>query len=152
MGFWAWLKAAASVFGISLLPVLELKAAIPLGIAMGLPLWQTFVIAVIGSTLPSPFIFLLLRSFIVWCKKTRLGKKLADYIEHNIEKKSGRVRKYSLLGLFVFVAIPLPGTGVWTGSSIATVLDLRLKHALPVIFLGNCVAGILMLCLGIIVL
>ncbi len=143
-----WLKAALTVLGMSMLPVLELKASIPMGLAMGLPLWETFLIAVIGSSLPVPFILLLLRPFFRWCKGRKFFHDFAEKLEARFKRKSGGVRRYSLLGLFVFVAIPLPTTGVWTGSGIAAMLDLRIKHALPVIVLGNCIAGLLMLLFG----
>ena len=148
MVFSEWLRAAGTVFGMSMLPVLELKASIPAGLAMGLPLWETFIIAVAGSCVPVPFILLLLRPFFRWCKGRAFFHKLAEKLEGRFEQKSGSVRKYSLLGLFIFVAIPLPTTGVWTGSGIAAMLNLRIKHALPVIILGNAVAGLLMLLFG----
>lgn len=148
MAFLEWLKVAGTVFGTSMLPVLELKASIPLGLALGFPLWETFIIAILGSSLPVPFILLLLRPFFRWCKGRPFFSNIAEKLESRFNKKSAGIRKYSLLGLFIFVAIPLPGTGVWTGSGIAAMLDLRIKHALPVIILGNCVAGLLMLLLG----
>ena len=148
MDFVEWLKSVGTVFGMSMLPVLELKASIPAGLAMGLQLWETFLIALVGSCVPVPFILLLLRPFFKWCKGRPFFHKLADKLEGRFEKKSGSIRKYSLLGLFIFVAIPLPTTGVWTGSGIAAMLNLRIKHALPVIILGNTVAGLLMLLFG----
>ena len=148
MGFSQWLYAAGTVFGMSMLPVLELKASIPAGLAMGLPLWETFLIALAGSCVPVPFILLLLRPFFKWCKGRPFFSKLAEKLEGRFEQKSSGVRKYSLLGLFLFVAIPLPTTGVWTGCGIAAMLNLRIKRVLPVIILGNAVAGLLMLLLG----
>ena len=148
MPFPEWLRAAGTVVGMSALTVLELKASIPVGLAMGLPLWETFLIAVIGSTIPVPFILLLLRPFFRWCKGRPFFHGIAEKLEGRFRKKASGVRKYSLLGLFLFVAVPLPGTGVWTGSGIAAMLDIRIAHALPVIVLGNCVAGLLMLLLG----
>ena len=131
-----------------MLPVLEVKAAIPVGLAMGLPLWETFFIALLGSCIPVPFILLLLRPFFHWCKGRPFFHRLAEKLEGRFQKKSGGVRRYSLLGLFLFVAIPLPTTGVWTGSGIAAMLDLRIRHALPVIVAGNAVAALLMLAFG----
>ena len=148
MLFTEWLKAAGMVFGMSMLPVLELKASIPAGLAMGLPLWETFLIALAGSCVPVPFILLLLRPFFKWCKGRPFFHKLADKLQKRFDERSDTIRKYSLLGLFIFVAIPLPTTGVWTGSGIAAMLNLRIKHALPVIILGNCIAGLLMLLFG----
>ena len=115
---------------------------------MGLPLWETFFIALLGSCIPVPFILLLLRPFFHWCKGRPFFHRLAEKLEGRFQKKSGGVRRYSLLGLFLFVAIPLPTTGVWTGSGIAAMLDLRIRHALPVIVAGNAVAALLMLAFG----
>lgn len=143
-----WLRAAGTVLGMSMLPVLEVKAAIPMGLAMGLPLWETFFIALLGSCIPVPFILLLLRPFFHWCKGRPFFHRLAEKLEGRFQKKSSGVRRYSLLGLFLFVAIPLPTTGVWTGSGIAAMLDLRIRHALPIIVAGNAVAALLMLAFG----
>lgn len=143
-----WLRAAGTVLCMSMLPVLEVKAAIPMGLAMGLPLWETFFIALLGSCIPVPFILLLLRPFFHWCKGRPFFHRLAEKLEGRFRKKSSGVRRYSLLGLFLFVAIPLPTTGVWTGSGIAAMLDLRIRHALPIIVAGNAVAALLMLAFG----
>ena len=143
-----WMRGALTVFGVSMLPVFEVKAAIPLGLSMGLPFMQTFLIALFGSILPSPFILLLLRPFFKWCRGKPFFKTLADKLEARFQKKARSVYKYQLLGLFLFVAIPLPGTGVWTGSGIAAMMDIRIRRALPIILLGNFVASSLMLLLG----
>jgi uncharacterized membrane protein len=82
-----------------------------------------------------------------WLSRLAFLKPAVTWIERHADKKGNQVRKYSLLGLFILVAIPLPGTGVWTGSLVAAVLDLRIKHALPVIFLGNIVASFCILLL-----
>ena len=154
MDFSQWLQAAATVFGVSMLPVLELKAAIPLGLAMGLPLWETFLIALLGSSLPVPLILFFLRPVFRYLRRFRFFARFADWFERHTHKRSKSVTKYrgySLLGLFVFVAIPLPTTGVWTGSAIASFLNLRILYAFPTILLGNAVAGLLMLCFVIII-
>ena len=144
MLFLDWLRAAGTVLGMSMLPVLEVKAAIPVGLAMGLPLWETFFIALLGSCIPVPFILLLLRPFFHWCKGRPFFHRLAEKLEGRFQKKSGGVRRYSLLGLFLFVAVPLPGTGVWTGSAIATLLKMNKKQAALAIFLGNVAACLIM--------
>jgi len=154
MAFSQWLRAALSVFGVSMLPVLELKASIPLGISLGLPLWETFLIALFGSTLPVPFLLLFLRPVFRRLRRYAWFARFADWFEARTQKKTdsllSRYRGWSLLGLFMFVAVPLPTTGVWTGSAIASALDLRIAYALPVILVGNAVAGLLMLSLGMI--
>lgn len=154
MALTSWLKAAMNVFFVSMLPVLELKAAIPLGLTLGLPLWQTFLIALAGSTLPVPFLLLFLRPLFQWMRRYSRFAKFAAWFDARTRKKTDsllrRYRGFNLLGLFLFVAIPLPTTGIWTGSAIASALDLRIAYAFPVILLGNAVAGLLMILLGII--
>ena len=136
-----------TVFFMSMLPIVELKGSIPVGVAMGIPLWEAFLIAWLASAVPVPFILLFLRPLIRYMKSTKPFRKFANWLEARTRRKpeKGVIRKYRLLGLFLFVAIPLPGTGVWTGSMIAALLDLRISHALPVILFGNLVAGLLML-------
>ncbi|MEZ4358151.1 MAG: small multi-drug export protein [Eubacteriales bacterium] len=142
--FWQYLI----VMGLSATPILELKASIPFGvITYGIPVLTCFIIAILGAIIPAPFVILFVRKvldFFAECKIKPLNK-LGHFIHCHTEKKAAKVRAGSLFTLFIFVAIPLPGTGVWTGSLIAGLLDLKLKHALPTIFLGNIVAGILML-------
>lgn len=138
-----------SVMLLAMAPVIELKGAMPVGIALGLGVWETFAAALIGSCLPSPVIILCIRKLLAWmsnCKYT-FFHRIAGFLNRKIEK--GQQNRFfqtsALLGLFVFVAIPLPTTGVWTGSMIAGVLNLRMKSALPAIVLGNTVAGLIVL-------
>ena len=128
-----------------MVPILEVKAAIPIGTAMGLPLWDSFIVAVLGGLVPCPFIILFSRKMISWLKTTAILGWFGSFMERHVDQKADKVRKYSLLGLFVLVAAPLPGTGVWTGSLVAALLDLRLKHAVPVILLGNIVCSLCIL-------
>jgi uncharacterized membrane protein len=127
---------------VSMVPMIELRAAIPLGCGMGLPAWQVYVAAVVGNMIPVPFIVLFIRRIFAFLRKhwQKLGG-LVDRIEARAMKKSGRVRQFEILGLMLFVAIPLPGTGAWTGSLIAALLDIRLKRSIPVILLGVLIAG-----------
>lgn len=134
-----------SVFIISMIPVLELRAAIPIGVGMGLPWYISFLLSVAGNCLPIPFIIYLVRPLFGFLRETKLFNKVVDWLEHRTEKKSASLVKYSAWGLFIFVAIPLPGTGAWTGAMIAGLLDMREKYALPAIFGGVIVAGILTL-------
>lgn len=138
-----------SVMVIAMAPVIELKGAMPIGLALGLGVWETFTAALIGSCLPSPVLILIIRKFLEWaggCKIEFLNK-FATFLDHKIQKGMSKdtFKRSALLGLFIFVAIPLPTTGVWTGSMIAGVLKLRMKYALPVIILGNTVAGLIVL-------
>lgn len=126
---------------MSMVPVIELRGAIPAGIAMGLsPLWST-VLSIIGSTIPIPFILLGLRPLLNILKKVKWMRRIIDRTTVRALRKSDRVIKYGFWGLIVFVGIPLPGTGVWTGSLLAVLLDLRIKRAFPAILIGNIIAG-----------
>ena len=133
-----------SVFFISMVPLIELRGAIPVGVGLGLPLWQVYVIAIIGNMLPVPFIILFIRPIFKWMtrKSEKLGR-LVTKLEARAEGKWDQVHKYQFFGLAVFVGIPLPGTGAWTGALIAAVMDMRLRTALPSIALGVVIAGLL---------
>ena len=109
---------------------------------MGLPAWQVFLAAVVGNMLPVPFIVLFIRRIFAFLRKHwKKLNGLIDRIEARAMKKSDKVRQFEILGLMLFVAIPLPGTGAWTGSLIAALLDIRLKRSIPTIFLGVLIAG-----------
>ena len=130
----------------SMLPIIELRGAIPLGAGFGLPWWQTYIIAVIGNMLPVPFILLFIRKILAWMHTTKYFKGIAQWLEKKAHSKSDRVLRYASLGLVLFVGIPLPGTGAWTGALIASLLDMRMKYSLPAIFAGVCLAGVIMCC------
>ncbi len=132
-----------------MLPVLELKAAIPVGMAIfGMDLWLAFFLAYIGSCLPAPLIIRLLKPIMRWIRHVKFLRKFFDKVVDSSLKRANQIRKYSLWGLFIFVAIPLPGTGVWTGSVISSAFDLRIIKATPVIWVGNLVAGLAILFLS----
>ena len=141
------------VLFVSMLPVIEVKGAIPLGIARGLQPAATFLTALVGSCLPAPFVILLFKPFLKWLRSLpfKICRAFADWTERHALKRKGKISNTSLIFLFIFVAIPLPGTGVWTGSMIAALLDIRLKRAIPAIWLGNVVASLLLLALGVVV-
>ena len=128
-----------------MVPMIELRASIPMGCGMGLPAWQVYIAAVLGNMIPVPFIVLFIRRVFEFLRKHWAGLgRLVDRIEARALKKSGRVRQFEILGLMLFVAIPLPGTGAWTGGLIAALLDIRLKRSIPTIFLGVLIAGAIM--------
>ena len=105
-------------------------------------LWvEAFVICYIGNLLPIPFILLFIRRIINYFKKTRLLRGFAEWLERKSEKNREKVTRYEVLGLLLFVAIPLPGTGAWTGALVAAMLDMRMKKSFPVIALGVLIAG-----------
>lgn len=134
-----------SVLGIAMLPVFELRGAVPYGVAMDLPLLSVLAVSVIGNMIPVPFIILFIRQIFAWMKKksTRL-RTIAEKLEARAQEKGDILVKYETLGLFILVAIPLPGTGAWTGSLVAALFDLRMKNALPAIFFGVVAAGLIM--------
>lgn len=134
------------VLGIAALPVLELRGAIPYGVANGLPYLVVLAVSVIGNMLPVPFIILFVRKIFDWMKKkSKFLAGIAEKLEKRAENKMDVIEKYEMLGLFILVAIPLPGTGAWTGSLISALLGLRLKNAFPMILLGVLTAGVIMM-------
>ena len=133
-----------SVFGLAMIPVFELRGAIPVGVAAGLPFWMVFLTALLGNLLPVPFLILFTRRVFEWLRtKSALLERFVSRLERKAATKEDLLKKYELLGLCILVAIPLPGTGAWTGSLVAAVFDIRLKHAFPAIALGVLIAGII---------
>ncbi len=131
-------------FLISMVPVIELRGAIPIGVAAGLDFWVAIPIAIIGNLLPVPFIIIFIRKIFEWMRK--ISPKLDGLVtrlEKRAESKAPTVRKYAFWGLFIFVAIPLPGTGAWNCALIDSMLDMRLKRAFPSISLGVLTAGVI---------
>ena len=126
---------------IAAVPVVELRGAIPAGIAAGLNPWLAYGLAVMGNLLPVPFLILLIRPVFDWLRRHPFFAPKIDALERRAHLKGRLVRKYRLLGLALFVALPLPGTGAWTGALVAAFLDIRLRHALPAITLGVLAAG-----------
>lgn len=124
-------------FLISMVPVLELRAAIPAGVIAGLPIPVALLVSVIGNLVPIPFIILFIRKIFKWMqsKSERLAR-IVKHFEDKAESKKEQVLKYQFWGLMIFVAIPLPGTGAWTGALIAAMLDMQLKRAFPSIAMG----------------
>ncbi|MBQ4592132.1 MAG: small multi-drug export protein [Clostridia bacterium] len=134
-----------SVLGMAALPVVELRGAVPYGVALDLPLLSVLTVSVIGNMLPVPFIMLFIRQIFAWMKtKSRRLRALAEKLEARAQAKGDLLVKYETLGLFILVAIPLPGTGAWTGSLIAALFNLRIRHAVPTIFFGVVTAGLIM--------
>ncbi len=129
-------------FVVSMLPLIELRGAIPIGVAMGLRPVVALVISIVGNILPIPFIVLFIRRIFEWMqKKSPRLARIADKLEAKALSKRNTLYKGEIIGLFLFVAIPLPGTGAWTGALIAAVLNIRLRVALPAIIAGVLTAG-----------
>lgn len=128
---------------ISMLPLIELKGSIPIGLMMGISSLKTYLISFIGSTLPAIPILLWITPIFEWMKKKEKFKKYAVWAESRADRKKDQVVKYQYLGLLLFVAIPLPGTGVWMGSLIASLLGLNRLKSLLIIVFGNSIAGLI---------
>lgn len=143
-----FLSVELTVMLTATLPVIELKGAIPVGISLGLSPLHSFVLSFIGSIIPVPFILFTIRHIFNYLKRTAVFERIVNKITDRSMAKSGKIQKYGAWGLFIFVAIPLPGTGVWTGSLIAAMLDMRFKWAFPAIVVGNLIAGILIMALS----
>ena len=129
---------------ISMIPVIELRGAIPIGVSLGLSHAEAMGISIIGNMLPVPFIILFIRPIFRWMTR-KSGKlaRLAEKLETKAEGKWDKIHRYQFFALTIFVAIPLPGTGAWSGALIAAVMNMRLRNALPSILLGVLIAGIL---------
>ena len=135
-----------AVFALSAVPIIEIKGAIPVGMSLGVPELHCFLLAVFGSMLFSPALILLTRRILEWFQNSsvKIFKKFGEWQHRRLAKRGSGMKKYGELAfLFILVAIPLPTTGVWTGSMVAGLFDIRMKTALPVIFVANCVAGVL---------
>lgn len=142
------LSREVSVLLLAAMPVIELKGAIPAGLSVGLSSLHSFVLAYLGSLLPAPFVMLAVRPIFAQLKRTKGFRHLVDHMNAKTAQGSAKVKRYGTWGLLLFVAIPLPGTGVWTGSVIAGLLNMSLRRALPMIALGNLIAGILIMLLS----
>ena len=132
------------VFFISMVPIVELRGAIPIGVGMGLPFIPTYLIAAFGNMIPVPFILLLVKPVLQFMAKFKVFTKLVNFVMekgHNAGAKFGNAKYWAL---YTFVAIPLPGTGAWTGSLAAVLLDLDKGKSLMAVFAGVLTAGIIM--------
>lgn len=127
---------------VSMVPVVELRGGIPFGVAAGLPLWAALAASIIGNLIPVPFIIVYIRRVFQWMRLRLPGlNRLVDRLERKAHLKGATVTKYKYLGLAVLVAIPLPGTGAWTGALAAAFLDMPLRKAVPAIVAGVVTAG-----------
>ncbi len=126
---------------VSMLPVIELRGGIPLARLLMLPLWQAIVFSAIGNILPIPFILLFVEKVFDWLRPTKLFGPLVEKLEKRALSKSDGIKKAEFWGLALFVGIPLPGTGGWTGSLAASLLKIDIKKASLAILLGIAIAS-----------
>ena len=149
-----WLEArgvgrTASIAAISTLPIVELRGAIPVGIAaFHMPWWKVYLVAVAGNMLPIPFILLLLGPVSNFLMRFPAGKRFFEWLFSRTRKKSANIEKYEALGLTLFVAIPLPVTGGWTGAMAAFLMDIPFWKSMLYILLGVMIAGVIMTALS----
>ena len=135
----------AIVFIISMIPILELRGALLVaGPLLGVPVSTAIPLCIIGNIIPVPFILLLITPIFNWMKGTKTFKPLVNKLESKAMSKSDKIEKYEVWGLVLFVGIPLPGTGAWTGSLIAALLGIKFKKAFPAVLIGICMATVIM--------
>ena len=130
------------VFLVSLLPIIELRGGIITGYLLGIDFLPTFFIAFLGNIVPIPFILFFIKIIFKFLKRTPL-RKIVSWCERKAEEKNETIKKYAYLGLIIFVGIPLPGTGAWTGALIASTLNMDIKKTFLAISLGVLLAGII---------
>ena len=132
------------VFIVSMIPILELRGSILVAGFLKMEFLSTYIIAVIGNMVPIPFILFFIDKIFTWMKKVSFLKNMVEKLENKALSKSDQIRKYGPWGLFIFVAIPLPGTGAWTGALAATLLRMKFRQSFPAIFAGVAAAGLIM--------
>lgn len=138
------MKAIITTFLMAMVPVIELRGAIPYGVLQGLPIWLALVVSIVGNLAPIPILILGTRYVFEWLKtKSEWLNRMVLRLEAKAEAKKDVVEKMEFVGLVILVAIPLPGTGAWTGALVAAMMDMRLKRAFPAILVGVIIAGII---------
>lgn len=140
----SFLTPEAAVFLISMVPILELRGGLLLATVLKIPMLQAVIACVIGNIIPIPFILLFIRQIFKWLKKTKLFRPLIEKLENRAMGKSDQIKRYEFLGLLLFVGIPLPGTGAWTGALIASLLEVDIKKSSIAILCGLFMASVIM--------
>lgn len=138
-----FLSIELTVLFTAAMPIIELRGAIPVGISLGLSPIHAVLLSLLGSMIPVPVILFAIRPIFNAMKKTRLFSGLVHRLTHkSMSGNAPKVQKYGIWGLILIVAIPLPGTGVWSGSLVAALLDMRFKWAFPAILVGNIISAV----------
>ena len=132
------------VFVVSMMPILELRGGLIASALFKIPMIKAVIICVIGNLIPIPFILAFITPIFNWLKKTKWIKPKLEKLEEKSMGKSETIQKYEFIGLMLFVGIPLPGTGAWTGALIASLLNIRIKKAFPAIICGVLIATVIM--------
>lgn len=135
-----------TVFFVSMVPLIELRGAVPIGTGLGLPWHWTLIVSIIGNCIPIPIILIFVKKVLTWMRgcSIKLFSKISNFMFEKAEKNRAKIDKYAAWGLFLFVAIPLPGTGAWTGALVASLFDMDKKKASVSIFGGVITAGLIM--------
>ncbi len=136
------------VFIISLMPILELRGGLIAAALLNLSPLKSYIICIIGNILPVPFILLLINKILDWMRNSKHFNKIANWLDKKVEKHKGKIEKYGYLGIVLFVGIPLPGTGAWTGSLIAAALEMDKKKTFLSVLIGVFLASIIMMILS----
>ena len=144
MAFFEIYKNEIIVFVLSMLPISEIRGSVIFGAAAGMDPVFVYILSVIGNFLPVPFILWLFRPILKFLRRFKIMKRFANWLERHAHRKAGKLMKVGAVALYVFVAIPLPTTGAWTGSMIASLFDMRFKYAIPAILCGIVSSGIIM--------
>lgn len=139
-----YISAYGAVFIVSMIPLIELRGSVIVGTAFGLPWVNVLLLSLIGNLIPIPFILIFGEKLIAWLKTVPMLAKFTNWYEARLMSKSETIQKYCFYGLWIFVGIPLPGTGAWSGSVIAALLDVPPKKAFAAIVCGVLTAGIIM--------
>lgn len=134
------------VFFCSMIPIIELRGAIPMGALFQMPWWQSYIISVVGNMIPVPFILLFINKIIKWMSVSKVGffNKFANWLLKKADKNRDKIEKYGFWGVCLFVAIPLPVTGAWTGSLVSATIGMKLWRAMLSALLGVMIAGAIM--------
>lgn len=141
--FFDFISRELTVLLIAVLPGIELRGALPIGVALGMPLWESFALSYLGSLIPIIPVMFLIKPLVDATLHSRRWRRFGRWLERRSLRHSRHVRRYRALGLFFFAALPLPGTGVWTASMIAGLLDLPERLAIISIAAGNLLAGLI---------
>lgn len=141
----ASLPAEVHVLVVAALPLIELRGAIPMGMALGMTASKALLLSMIGSSLPAPFILLLIQPLMNRMKRTRWLSPLEEKLRtrYTSPEKTAKLHRYGAVGLALFVGVPLPGTGVWSGCLVAALFGMPFRLALPAVIIGNLLAGLI---------
>jgi len=146
--FFSAIKNELLVLILAAAPISELRGAIPLGISLGFSPIHSAILSVIGNSIPVPFLLLFLRPVFDFFGETKAFGGIISWIKRRTLKRSKNIEKYSALGLFLFVAIPFPTTGAWTGAIAAVLFNIKFRYAFPAIIAGIITAGLIVLALS----